>query len=225
MNQPLVTHVAPRSIVDRLHAGEHIAMRMHDALRLARGARGEENLQRRVVRKLRHRTGFFDRKHGQPILKAHLWPLALERQQQLRIPHHQRRPHIGRHTCSKLGRPVRIERHRDHSAQHAAIKCSDPFRAVLRPQHHAVARPNTSLGQQRRETPCQPRNLFVACNPAANTDVANDRRLATVTSKIVKQRGEMGAHKLKGTPPSGCRWRRSPLPSCLCSCSSRQEFC
>src|SRR6266446_205512 len=211
MNQPLITHVTTRGIRDWLYARENISMRVNDALRLPCSARGEQNLQRRVMRKFGYRTGFLRGKRSQPILKAELRPLTLERQQRLRIADNERRPHIRRHSRSKLRRSIRIQRNRDHPTQHAAIERGNPLRAVLCPQHHAVAQPNASRSQQRCKTRCQPRNLFVACNPAPNADITNDRRLAAVTSKIVKQAGEMGAHKLKGTPPSGYRRSRSLL--------------
>src|ERR1700692_1489507 len=77
MNQPFITHIAARGISDGLHAGKDISMRMNDALGLPRRARGEQNLQRRVVRKLRDRTGFLNGKRSHPILKTDPRPLTL----------------------------------------------------------------------------------------------------------------------------------------------------
>ena len=50
MNQPLVAHVRLGAVFDGAHAGQHVAVRKHDALGVAGGAGGEENLQRRLVR-------------------------------------------------------------------------------------------------------------------------------------------------------------------------------
>ncbi len=87
-----------------------------------------------------------------PVLERQRRPLSLQRDYKLGIADNQRRPHITRHPRSKLRRPIRIQRNRDHSTQHASIKRGDPLRAILRPQHHPIAR------HQRFAPPAAPQN-------------------------------------------------------------------
>ncbi len=49
MNEPLIAHVWLGAVFDWADAGQHVAVREHDAFGIAGGAGGEENLQRRVV--------------------------------------------------------------------------------------------------------------------------------------------------------------------------------
>ncbi len=75
MYQPLVAHVRLCAPLDRIHAGQHVAMCMHNALRFAGRSRGKENLQRRRMIQPRNRARFVRGQRGKPILECQLGPV------------------------------------------------------------------------------------------------------------------------------------------------------
>ena len=49
VDESLIAHVTLRGLLDGIHAGEHVSVGVHDALGVAGGAGGEEDLQGRVA--------------------------------------------------------------------------------------------------------------------------------------------------------------------------------
>jgi hypothetical protein len=70
MNQPLIAHIGRRAVLDGSHAGQHVAVSDHDALGIAGGAGGEQNLQRRLAAKPLHRAGLFRGQGRGPVLEG-----------------------------------------------------------------------------------------------------------------------------------------------------------
>ena len=59
MHQPLPAQIGLRTLLDRLHAGHHVAVGQHYALGVAGSAGSKQNLQRRIARESSNRSGLF----------------------------------------------------------------------------------------------------------------------------------------------------------------------
>ncbi len=87
-----------------------------------------------------------------------------------------------------------IQRNDEYAAQHAAEECRNPLRAVLSPQHHALAAADLAphqLGGKALRQGCQ---IAVGGNLSAIAAMDDHGSLGAVTSVIVNERGQMKAH-------------------------------
>ncbi len=182
----LIAHVGLRAVGDGLHAGQHVAMGMDDALGVAGGAGGEENLQRSCVREPLHRAGFLLRQRCEPIFKAEQRESGRQLMQQQSVAHGQLGPHIGADPAGKIGASVCVQRNRQHPAHHAAVEGGDPLRAVLGPQQNAVAGLDVALDEQGGKAAGQSGQLRVGGDSAAVALVANNGNLAVEPSEVVQ---------------------------------------
>ncbi len=72
MDEALVAQIGLRRFRDGSHAGQHIAVGEHDALGIAGGAGGEEDLERGGGGEAGDGAGFFGGEVGEPVLKRDL---------------------------------------------------------------------------------------------------------------------------------------------------------
>src|SRR5579863_4979612 len=93
MKEFLVFRISLCGLFDWTNTGEHISMRVYDALGFRRCARRKQDLQRGFARKTRHRSGLSRGQGRRPIFEserrnAELWTVncANELCQQRRIP-------------------------------------------------------------------------------------------------------------------------------------------
>jgi hypothetical protein len=207
MHQALVAQILLHLALDGLEAGEDVAMGVHDALGLGRGARGEENLQRRLGakarllqrcagRRLRQRGEIFQHKEGKLGGARGLGGRQRggQARQQRAVGDQQARPRIGDDAQREGGIARGIERNRQHAAQHASEKRRDPLGAVLSPQHHALAAGDVAANQLGGETPRQLREIAISGGVAANAAMHHHGGLGAVAAEVFYERGQMRAH-------------------------------
>ena len=118
--------------------------------------------------------------------------------QQKRVADHELRTHIRGHPRHKLSRSEGIERHRQNAAQHAAVKCGDPFCTVFRPDQNALALGDAPRRKQRGKAAGKPCQLPIRRHAPAIALVAHHGNLAVKAAKIVDQRGKVIAHICPG---------------------------
>ncbi len=142
VHELLIAQISLRALLDRPHAGQHVAVRVHDALGVAGRPRSKQDLQWRLPREAGHRPRLTRGKGTGPVLKRQRWKLescqrdlglGMQLPQQHGIPHRHFGPHIRRHPCRKIRAPKRVQRNDHRPAQHAPVKRRDPLRAVLGP--------------------------------------------------------------------------------------------
>jgi len=180
MDELLVAHVRLRTVLDRSHAGQHVAVGQHHALGIGGCAAGEENLQRSLGREPGNRPGFLGGQHVEPVLKGKLRPSIAQLSQQQLIAHGQPGRRVSRNPPGKIRASAGVQRNGQHPAQQASVESGNPFGAVFRPQQHAVARPNTPLGQQRGKAAGQSCQLAIGGYPPPVALVADNGNLAIV---------------------------------------------
>src|SRR6185437_15344701 len=117
--------------------------------------------------------------------------LALQRRielsQQQQIAHRQLWLHIRGYPRGKIRASRRIEWHRQHAAQHAAIEGGHPFRAVVGPQQKALTPDDSASLQQRREPARDPRQPGITGRVPAVAHVMHYGSSAAVAAKVVEQ--------------------------------------
>ena len=153
MNQPLIGHVGPGAFFDWNHAGQHIAVRQNNSLGVARCAGSEQNLQRSFFRE----PG--DRAHLRRGQLAHAKSSKaraaarrrVTRRAQLRQKHciakNKLRACVLGHAPYKIGGSEYVQRHRQHAAQHAAVKSARSTPRCFHPRSER-GRPRRCLARQ-----------------------------------------------------------------------------
>ena len=209
VHPPLIAQVFRDLPLDRLHAGENVAMRMDHALRLRGRSRSEDDLQRRLLRDRRiHRER---RRHGQGSRERRECQRRRAGRkfvQQRPIAHNQAWRDLSGHPHGKIGGTRRVQRHRDRSPQQTAEEGRNPLRRVLAPQHHPLADANASPRQFGREPPSQRREFGIRGRVSPVAAVHHHRRLRAMAAKILNETGQMRTHALKCSQPRVALSRR-----------------
>ena len=164
--------------------GENIGVRVDHSFGFASSARGEDDLQRIV---LRESVDNARRIRGQrrEILKS---KAAGKGAQLFPASSNQCRFDLLRHAMSKALGTGEIDWHRNHAAQNASEECGDPGRTVFAPDQNPVALDDSTRVQFSRESSSQIGEVFISANLFAQTTAADDGNLITMPFEILDQR-------------------------------------
>ena len=160
-DQPLPAHIRLRALLDRLDAGQDVAVGEYHALGLAGGAGGEEDFERRGARESVDGASLYSGQNAEPIFEGEARILSGQLIEQQGIADGQFGLHIGGDAPGKLRASVSVQRDGEDATQQAAVKGGDPLSAVLRPEQNPVAGADAALGQQRGKAPGKLRQLGV----------------------------------------------------------------
>jgi len=196
------THIAQirlRRVFDRPYAGQHVAVCDHNALGIARGAGGEQDLQRRLRRKPWNRPSLFGRQVREPIFKEDLRevavrPICPQLTQQDRVANCQFGAYVRSHASCKICGPICVQWNRQHTAKQAPVECGNPLRTIFGPDQHAVAGTDAARRQQRRKAPAEPRDFSVCCDSATVALISDNRDFAIVAAKVVEKCSQVVSH-------------------------------
>ena len=187
MKDALVFQILLHLTLDRPQTGEDICVSVNDTLGVARGAGGEDDLQRIVFRKSVHNTS---RSPGQrrEILKGNA---AVKGAQLFPASSNQFRFDLLRHAVSKALRACKIDRHWNNTAQNAPEECGNPRRAVFAPDQNPVAFDDSARVEFSREASSQIGEAFIRTDFPSQTTAADNGDLIAMPFEIVNQRRQM----------------------------------
>ncbi len=199
MKDPLIAQVLLHLALDGVKAGEHVAVGMDNAFGLRGCAGGEKNLQRRIrpqVRLLQRSVKGRGGKRGRKFFEARYraLPVVESRESSDWSPDEQAGLGFRDDALGEIEAAAGIQRNNEHTAQHAAKECGDPLRAVLSPEHDAVAGDDLAPHQFGGKTLCQICEFSVGGNLLAIATMNDHGSLLAMTAVIVDERGQMRAH-------------------------------
>ena len=193
MDQTYIAQVGLRCFFNGPDAGQHIAVGEHDPFGVARGAGGEEDLERCVGGDAGDGAGLFSGQLGEPVFKGKLGPGAHFVQKD-RVAHHELWRYIGGHARGKLRGAVGVQRDGQHATEHAAVEGRDPLGAVFGPEEDAVAHADGAALKQRGKPAGEMGDLAIGGYTAAVALVTHHGDLAIEAAKVVKECGQMVSH-------------------------------
>ena len=194
MNQALVAQVLGHLLFQGIERGQHIAVGMHDALRLPGSAGGEDDLQRRIPREAGQGNVVGRREPGGKTGKAERGNARAKLLQQRQVPSQQPGLHLGHHPPRQLQAACGIQRHCNDSAQNASKESRYPLHRVVSPKQNTVAGTQAELVKGMSATGAQLRQLGVGGRKTAIAAVGNDRDLLFITAEVRHQRCQVRSH-------------------------------
>ena len=192
----LVAEILLHLALDRVEAGQDVAMGVDDALGRGRGAGREDDLEGRV-----ERNGWVDgeerlgRQKVRQIVEGELWDVGRQRGNTRRVGQDELGGDVGDDAGPEVGRTCGVERNSEDAAQQAAEEGRDPLGGVFAPQDDAVAGSDAAPFELGGESPSQGSKVDVGSGMPPHAAIAHDGRLPAVAAQIVDQTSQMGTHE------------------------------
>ena len=198
VDESLIAHVTLRGLLDGFHAGEHVSVGVHDALGVAGGAGGEEDLQGRVESNSGYGRGLMVGQARRPFFKLDAREIEVrtrgEAIEEQRISNGEFWLYVGGHAGGEIGAAHGVERNGQRAAEDASVQRGDPLGAVLAPDEDAIAHADGARFKQGGKAPGETSDLAICGHPAANALVADYGNFCAGAAEVLNECGQIFAH-------------------------------